>query len=87
MSKTGTIKPLVEISYRVTMVVEVDTEEGEVRRVLLCDSDAEHDGAEVIGDLFGVPITEAMSSDEAKAAIEAAHEIAESSEWPAMDYC
>lgn len=86
METTKTIKPLVEVSYRVTMVAEVDTERGEVRKVLLCTSDAEHEGAEVIGDLFGVPITEAMSSDEAKAAIEAAHEIAESAEWPVMDY-
>jgi hypothetical protein len=87
MGDKETIKPLVEVSYRVTMVAEVDTEEGEVRRVMLNTSDAEHDGAEVIGDLFGVPITHAMSSDEAKAAIEAACEIAESSEWPVMDYC
>lgn len=87
MAKTETIKPLVEVYYRVTLVAEVDTERGDVRRVTLYPYHrGVHEAVEIQGDVLGVPLAETMSDDEVRAAIDSAVKIAETTEWPAWDY-
>lgn len=86
METTETIKPLVEVYYRVTLVAEVDTERGEVRRVTLNTAIGEHEAVEIQGDVLGVPLAEIMSDREVRAALDSGIKIAESAEWPAWDY-